>query len=119
MINLEAYPLDRPETDGYRRVIAEGGRSLAQTGLINLEGFLTPLGTSRLVAEIEALMPEAHYARRRDNPYGAPISDELADDHPASTMFAMSCSGVPSASSSTTPSRAPSRSCSAATRCTE
>ena len=82
MINLEAYPLDRPETDGYRRVIAEGGRSLAQTGLINLEGFLTPLGTSRLVAEIEALMPEAHYARRRDNPYGAPISDDLADDHP-------------------------------------
>ena len=82
MINLERYPLDYPHADGYRRMVSDCARELARTGLVNLEGFLTPEGTSRLVREIEALMPEAHYAQRRDNPYGAPISDDLADDHP-------------------------------------
>lgn len=82
MINLERYPLDRPRTEGYRRIVAERGRDLARTGLVNLEGFLTPDGIARLVGEIQALMPEAHYAQRRDNPYGAPISGDLADDHP-------------------------------------
>jgi alkylated DNA repair dioxygenase AlkB len=82
MIKLERYPLDYPQSEEYRRVVGECGRDLARTGLVNLEGFLTPEGTSRLVGDIEALLPEAHYAERRDNPYGAPISDELADDHP-------------------------------------
>ena len=82
IINLEKYTLDYPETDRYRQIVTECSRELSQTGLVNLENFLTREGTSRLVAEIEARMPESHFAQRRDNPYGAPITDDLPDDHP-------------------------------------
>ena len=82
LINLEKYPLDDPEADRYRQIVSECRRELAQIGLVNLEDFLTSENTSRLVGEIEARMPESHFAQRRDNPYGAPITDDLPDDHP-------------------------------------
>lgn len=82
IVDLATYPLDRPDSDDYRQIVAEQSRNLARTGLVNLEGFLTRDGISRLAGEIDALMPCAHYAEKRENPYGAPITADLPDDHP-------------------------------------
>jgi hypothetical protein len=94
MIDLDRYPLDRPDADGYRRIVAERSRDLAQSGLVNLEGFLTQEGISRLVGEIETLMPDAYYAEKRENPYGAPITDDLPDDHPYRILAATERYGI-------------------------
>ena len=82
IVDLSRYPLDRPRSEGYRQLASEYGTRLTQTGLLNLEGFLTPEGTVRLVGAVEALIPAAHYAEREDNAYGSPATEDLPADHP-------------------------------------
>ena len=94
MIDLERYPLDRPDADRYRRIVAERSRELAHSGLVNLEDFLTQEGVSRLLGEVETLMPDAYYAEKRENPYGAPISDDLPDNHPFRILAATERYGI-------------------------
>ena len=82
IVALSRYPLEHPESEAYRRLSGECARRLGETGLLNLEGFLTPGGTARLVSEVQALMPRAHYAEREDNAYGSPAAEGLPADHP-------------------------------------
>jgi alkylated DNA repair dioxygenase AlkB len=82
MVNLESYPLDCPDTDRYRQVVAGSSREMARCGLVNLEGFLSSEGTTRLIGEIDGLMPNAYFSRKHENAYGASVSDDLPDDHP-------------------------------------
>ena len=82
LINLDSYPLHRPQSAQYRSVVEESAARLTGTGLLNLEGFLTPEGTELLVGEVNRRMPEAMYAVRQDNPYGAVDSEGAPEDHP-------------------------------------
>ena len=83
IVALSRYPLECPGSGAYRRLTGGCARVLADTGLLNLEGFLTPGGAARLVSEVEALMPVAHYAERDDNAYGSPAAEGMPADHPS------------------------------------
>jgi len=82
LINLKQYPLDRPQSEQYLAVVASSRKHLLDSGLVNIENFLTPEGNAALVSEVNALMPEAIYAERQDNPYGAMDPAGTPEDHP-------------------------------------
>ncbi len=81
-VDLAAYPLDRPESAAYLAIVERASQGLAETGLLNLEGFLTGEGCARLAGEIETLMPQANRSRREDTAYGIPPGDDMPADHP-------------------------------------
>ena len=53
-VNLADYPIDRPESVRCRSVVDAFRDRLSETGLINLEGFLTPDGVATFRSEIDA-----------------------------------------------------------------
>ena len=81
-INLARYPLEHPDSETYRSIVTEAGKTLTETGIVNLEAFLTPAGTDRLMAAVEHLMPQAHRSKREDTAYGIPPTEDMPADHP-------------------------------------
>jgi len=61
-INLSDYPLDHPESTTYRSLVSKSRDELKETGLINLENFLTPQGIDVFRAEVYARESEAYYS---------------------------------------------------------
>jgi hypothetical protein len=59
-INLADYPLDRPESSAYQSLVIKVREELKETGLINLENFLTPKGIDVFRDEVYAREPEAY-----------------------------------------------------------
>lgn len=93
-IDLERYPLTTPEAPEYRQVVLHARAQLAERGLLALPGFLSPQGLRRLAREAEELTPKAFHCVKENNPYGIPISDDLAADHPARVLSPTERHGV-------------------------
>ena len=55
LVDLGRYPIDRPGSKAYERLIADLQRELEADGCAVLPGFTHPEGTARLVAEAEAV----------------------------------------------------------------
>lgn len=75
LIDLERYPLTRPDSETLRARIAEARTSLAEKGVALLPGFLTPQALRATAQDIEKLLPQAHL---EDVAVGTPYL-ELAD----------------------------------------
>ncbi len=82
-VNLERYPLTAPESPGYQQVVQQSRTRLLKRGLVALPGFLSPRGLRCFLQETEDLTPRAFHSAKQANPYGTPVSDDLAADHPA------------------------------------
>ncbi|AXI48750.1 2OG-Fe(II) oxygenase [Sulfitobacter sp. SK012] len=84
LIDLDRYPLDRPDRPAYRDLVARCQAELAQDGLFNLEGFLRE---DARTACVDAVMPrfakQSFRHARRHNIYFRKDIPELPDDHPA------------------------------------
>ena len=61
-INLSDYPLLEPKSSAYQNLVETWQKDLSETGLINLEGFLTPAGIAEFRGEIYDRMPEAFHS---------------------------------------------------------
>ena len=84
ILNLDAYPIDRPQFDGYRRLLSRCRRELARNGMFNLSGFVRPEAVRKAVAEIAPVMQTASFIHKRlHNIYFRKDIPELAPDHPA------------------------------------
>ena len=83
ILNLDAFPLDRPGSPGWQALVAQCQAALAADGMFNLDGFVRPEGLARAMADIRPLMPQAHTHARRHNIYFRPLVPELPADHPA------------------------------------
>ena len=84
-VDLERYPihcLDSPETQDY---ITRLRRDFDQTGVCNLEGFITPDGIKELVQETEDLFPLAYSTTYTANYSRKDLEEDqdLPKDHPA------------------------------------
>jgi hypothetical protein len=75
LIDLERYPLTRPDSRELRAPIAEARASLAGKGVAILPGFLKPEALRAAAADVEKLLPRAHL---EDVSVGTPYL-ELAD----------------------------------------
>ena len=83
-LDLDRYPLDRPDSAAYRDLIAACSETLARDGNFNLEGFLRPEAIETIVSEIGPTMKRASFTHERaHNIYFEDELPGLAADHPA------------------------------------
>jgi hypothetical protein len=87
-LNLERFPIDRPEDESYRALVARCKAELEQHGMFNLEGLVK---TATLVEAVAALAPkmasESFTHQRSHNVYFKPCVAGLPEDHPALVKF--------------------------------
>jgi len=62
LINLSEFPIDQPQSDKYQALVSKWRESLSETGLINLEDFLTPKGIEQCRSEVYARRPQAYHS---------------------------------------------------------
>lgn len=83
-LDLDRYPLHRPDSAEYAALVAQAKADLAKDGMFNLPGFLRPEATAKAVA---ALIPrfdgESFTHARKHNIYFRKSIPELPADHPA------------------------------------
>ena len=88
ILDLDRYPLDRPDSAEWRVLVARCRAELAAQGMFNLEGFMRREAAER---EAAALLPtfahEAFRHEREHNIYFLKDIPGLAPDHPAQQRF--------------------------------
>ena len=84
IIDLDRYPLDRPESAGYAALLAQAKADLAKDGMFNLPGFLRPAPTEKAVATLAPRFEADSFTHARShNIYFRKDLPGLAPDHPA------------------------------------
>lgn len=86
LVNLDAYPLDRPTSTEYKQLITQQKESLATHGIVNLEDFLTSEGVDLFTQEIHDRSDVAFHNISERQPYGYDRSSEYDDDHPRNSF---------------------------------
>ena len=88
LLDLETYPLDQRESEGYSALVNRCRADLASGGMFNLAGFLRPEATLKAVAEVTPVLETDSFKHHRrhniffkDEVLGIPI------DHPAMREF--------------------------------
>lgn len=88
ILDLGAFPLDRPEQSAYAALVGQCHADLARDGMFSLRGFIRTGAAARAAAEV---MPElaarSYHHRRRHNIYFRREMPGLAPGHPALTEF--------------------------------
>jgi hypothetical protein len=83
VVDLAAYPLDRPDSSAWRALVAHCRADLAAEGMFNLAGFLRPVPrTTAAAALAPRFATEAFTHARRHNIYFRKVH-ELPAGHPA------------------------------------
>lgn len=84
ILDLDRYPLDRPDSPEYAAMVARARADLARDGMFNLPGFMRPSG---LIPTVDALIPrfesESFTHARKHNIYFRKEIPGLPADHPA------------------------------------
>jgi hypothetical protein len=88
ILDLDRYPLHRPESAEYAALLARCRADLAAQGMFDLPGFLRAGAVADAVAELTPrIRDEAFTHARKHNIYFRRDVPELAADHPALTQF--------------------------------
>jgi alkylated DNA repair dioxygenase AlkB len=88
VINLDAYPLDRPGSPAWGDLVARCKAGLAKDGLFNLPGFLRAEALAQAVDAVKPLLAhDSFFHARRHNIYFQPGIEGLDPGHPALTEF--------------------------------
>ncbi len=83
ILDLEHYPLDRPGTDEWEKLVMRCKADLARDGMFNLEGFVKPTALEKAIAEIRPVMDTLSFTHKRShNIYFRKDIPELPVDHP-------------------------------------
>ena len=84
LLDLEHYPLDRPDSDEYRQRLQRCQAALANDGLFDLAGLLRSQALGPILEVLRPLIDTASFThQRRHNIYFSPEVPGLARDHPA------------------------------------
>lgn len=87
LLDLERYPLDKPDSAAYARLVARCQDELALHGMFNLHGFVRPDAIVQAAAQIVPLAALAFTHQRAHNVYFKDGIEGLAADHPALARF--------------------------------
>ena len=88
IIDLDRFPLDRPDSSEWQRLVARCRADLAAGGMYNLEQFMHPHVAAREVATMaDTFAKDSFLHEREHNIYFVKSVDGLGDDHPALTRF--------------------------------
>ncbi|WP_299661077.1 hypothetical protein [uncultured Ruegeria sp.] len=95
LVDLGRYPIDRPDSHGYRQLIADLRRELDEDGCAVLPGFVHEDGLGKLIAEAEEVAPKAHRSFNRTNAYFTQDDPSYGIGHPIRRFFDRSSAFVP------------------------
>ena len=82
LVDLGRYPLQRPESHAYRRVVDQARRGLRDRGAAEIEGFVSPTGVAALVRDADELAARAHASGGQGTAYLEFPDFSLPPDHP-------------------------------------
>jgi hypothetical protein len=82
LVDLGRYPLQRPESHAYRRVVDQARRGLRDRGAAEIEGFVSPTGVGALVRDADELAARAHASGGQGTAYLEFPDFSLPPDHP-------------------------------------
>jgi hypothetical protein len=82
LVDLERYPLLRPESDTYRTVVAQARQQLSEKGAAEIEGFVSPTGVADLTRDADELAARAHSSGGQGTAYLEFPDFSLPPDHP-------------------------------------
>ena len=84
IVDLDRYPLDRPDSPACGALVARARAELATGGMFNLPAFLTPAARAAATAALSpAFARDAFTHARRHNIYFRKAIPDLPPDHPA------------------------------------
>ena len=87
-LDLDRFPLDRPESVGGRALLARCRRELCEAGMFSLAGLIRAEALGRCVAEVEPLFAAHAFTHAREhNIYFDDGIEGLEADHPALARF--------------------------------
>ncbi|MEM1004288.1 MAG: 2OG-Fe(II) oxygenase [Pseudomonadota bacterium] len=87
ILDLDRFPLDRPDSTEWQTLVAQCRADLAQHGMFNLAGLMKTPSAQGVVSELAGrFADEAFLHERRHNIYFRKL-DNLPDDHPAMQEF--------------------------------
>ncbi|WP_300066775.1 hypothetical protein [uncultured Ruegeria sp.] len=95
LVDLGRYPIDRPDSPAYDRMIEDLQRELGQDGCAVMPGFVHPQGIELLVSEAEAVAPMAHRSFNRTNAYFTKDDPRFGAGHPIRRFYDRSNAFVP------------------------
>ena len=88
VIDLARYPIDRPGSPDWWRLVDDCRAELDRNGLFNLPGFLRQEALARAVAEVMPVIDRGAFVHARaHNIYFENRIEDLPDTHPALTRF--------------------------------
>ncbi len=95
VVDLGRYPIDRPDSTAYVRLIDDLRRELDEDGCAVLPGFVHEAGIKKLTKEADKVASQAHRSFNRTNAYFSKDDPKLAPSHPIRQFFDRSNSFVP------------------------
>ncbi len=95
LVDLGRYPIDRPDSYGYRQLIADLRRDLDVDGCAVLPSFVHEEGLEKLIAEADEVAPKAHRSFNHTNAYFTQDDPSFGIGHPIRRFFDRSNAFVP------------------------
>jgi hypothetical protein len=96
LVDLDRYPLNRPDTDAYRAAVAAARTGLTGVGCAVIRDLVRPEGVRRLDDEITTQKHTTHFSTQVINPYFHTSRDpDLPDRHPINTFIERSSGFIP------------------------
>lgn len=84
ILDLDRYPLDKPGTPQWQKLVKKCREDLVRDGMYNLEGFVRPAALSRAMDEVRPVMETLSFVHKRShNIYFKKEVPGLDRDHPA------------------------------------
>ena len=74
-LDLDRFPLDRPDGVGGRALLARCRRGLRETGMLDLPGLIRPNALERCVAEVEPALRMAAFIHSQEHNIYVAIRD--------------------------------------------
>ena len=95
LVDLGRYPIDRPGSRAYDRMISDLRRDLDRDGCAVLPGFVHEDGLELLVREADEVAPQAHRSFNRTNAYFTKDDPRFGVGHPIRRFYDRSNAFVP------------------------
>lgn len=94
LIDRDRYPIERPDSPGYRALVQRCREQLRAAGACELPGFVRPAVVEQLAREATTLVPQAHPHAGRATPYLELPEPRWPDDHPRQAWNPFSLAAV-------------------------
>ena len=96
LVDLATYPIDEPNADRYRAVVADARSDLRSRGCAVIKDLVRPAALEVLGKEIRARKHTTHFSKEVINPYFHTSRDERFDqNHPVNTFLERSSGFIP------------------------